>query len=148
MATVKPIPDGYHTITPYLLTTDAAALLDFLKRGFGAQEFFVHKTPDGRISHAEAKIGDSMIMMGEPPDKKAMPSSIYLYVPDVDATYRSATTAGAQTITAPKDQFYGDRTATIKDSLGNLWYIGTHIEDVTPEEMARRAQQQAQQAQV
>lgn len=117
-----------------------AGLIDFLKQAFEAKETERHSRPDGTIMHAEVKIGDSVIMMGEPMgDFKPMPGSIYLYVKDTDATYRKAIQAGAVSIMEPADQFYGDRSAGVKDPLGNFWWIATHIEDVPPEELARRA---------
>lgn len=108
---VKPIPDGFHTVTPYLMVADAAALIDFLKAAFGAQELVRHGTPDGRVMHAQVKVGDSMIMMGEASAEQGgpMPASTYLYVPNVDEVYASAMAAGATSLMAPVDQFYGDR---------------------------------------
>ena len=134
---VKPIPDGYHSVTPYLMVQGVAALIDFLKQAFGADEVFRMPRPDGAIMHAEVKIGDSMIMMGE---HQPMPGSIYLYVNDADAVYQRALQAGATTMMEPGDQFWGDRQAGIKDPVGNFWWIATHKEDVSPEELAKRAE--------
>lgn len=138
---VKPIPDGYHNVTPYLVVPGVARLIDFLKNAFGAQEIERMTRPDGSVGHAEVRIGDSVVMMGEPAgEAPAMPATIYLYVEDTDAAYRRALEAGATSVMAPADQFYGDRNAGVKDPCGNQWWIATHVEDVPPEEMARRAE--------
>ncbi len=138
---VKPIPDGFHTVTPYLIVEGVSALIDFLKAAFNAKEHHRTTLPNGRVMHAQVQIGDSMIMMGEAMEGfPAMPASIYLYVPDTDAMYRKAIEAGAQSVMEPADQFYGDRNAGVRDAAGNMWWIGTHIEDVAPEEIAKRAQ--------
>lgn len=136
---VNPIPDGYHSVTPYLTVADADRLMSFVKDAFGAHEVFVHRGPDGAISHGEAKIGDSIVMMGRPRgDAKLMPAMIYLYVPDTDLVYRSAVGAGGKSLCEPADQFYGDRTAAVEDPCGNQWYMATHVEDVSPDELQRR----------
>lgn len=138
---VKPIPEGYHTGTPYLVVSGVARLIDFLKQAFGAEEVHVMKDSAGAIRHAEFKIGDSRVMMGEANEQwKAMPSGIYLYVPDVDATYHRAIKAGATSLMEPTDQFYGDRHGGVTDPSGNIWWISTRIENVSPEEMQTRAQ--------
>jgi len=127
-------------VTPYLVVEDATKLLGFLKQVFGATEKEMMKTPDGRIMHAEVKIGDSVIMMGEPTGRwKAMPAALYVYVQDTDAVYKRALDAGATSLMEPADQFYGDRNAGVQDASGNMWWIATHKEDVAPEEMERRA---------
>jgi uncharacterized glyoxalase superfamily protein PhnB len=138
---VKPIPEGYHSVTPYLVVPGIARLIDFLKASFSAEETHPRMTrPDGTVMHAELRIGDSMIMMGEPTGQFGpMPAAIYLYVEDTDAAYRRALQAGATSVMEPADQFYGDRNAGVKDPSGNIWWIGTHQEDVSPEELARRA---------
>jgi uncharacterized glyoxalase superfamily protein PhnB len=137
---VKPIPDAYHSVTPYLVVPGVAKLIEFLKQAFGAQEVERMARPDGTIMHAEVRIGDSMVMMGEPMgDFQAMPAAIYLYVDDVDAVFRRAVQTGAAPMMEPADQFYGDRNGGVKDPSGNVWWIATHTEDVPPEEMARRA---------
>ena len=137
---VRAIPEGYHTVTPCLVVEGAARLIDFLKQAFGAKE--VHPPtlgPDGSVMHAEMKIGDSMIMMGEARgEHRPMPSALYLYVEDTDALYHRALKAGAASILEPVDQFYGDRNAGVKDPSGNQWWIATHKEDVSPEEIERR----------
>ncbi len=139
---VKPIPKGFHSVTPYLTVPGVAKLLDFLKQAFGAKEVMPPMSrPDGGIAHAEVKIGDSIVMMGEPMGEfKAMPATIYLYVEDTDAVYQRALKAGASSVQEPANQFYGDRNAGVRDPSGNLWYIATHKEDVPPEEMAKRAE--------
>jgi PhnB protein len=142
---VKPVPEGYHTATPYLVVPGVAKVIDFLKQAFDATEIHERLSrPDGAIMHAEVKIGDSPIMMGEPMGQSApMPAFVYLYVADTDACYQRALKAGATSLMEPADQFYGDRNAGVRDSAGNVWWIGTHIEDVAPEELARRASQGA-----
>jgi uncharacterized glyoxalase superfamily protein PhnB len=138
---VKPIPDGYHSVTPYLTIPGVAKLLDFLKQAFEAQELHRMPRPDGAIMHAEVRIGDSRLMMGEPMgNAQPMFGSLYLYVHDVDAVYKRALQAGATSTSEPADQFYGDRSAGIKDPVGNQWWIATHKEDVPPEEIVRRAE--------
>jgi len=139
---VKPIPEGYHSVTPYLTIPGVARVIDFLRQAFDAQETHPRmQRPDGTVMHAEVRIGDSLMMMGEPMGEwKAMPGSFYMYVKDVDATYKRALGAGATSLTEPANQFYGDRSAGVKDSAGNVWWIGTHVEDVPPEEMAKRAE--------
>jgi uncharacterized glyoxalase superfamily protein PhnB len=137
---VKPIPDGAHTVTPYLVVEGVPKLIEFLKQAFAAQEVGRMARPDGGVMHAEVKIGDSKVMMGEPMgDSKAKPCSLYLYVEDVDAVYQRAIQAGGTSVGEPKDQFYGDRTGGVIDPSGNYWGIATHVEDVSPEEMATRA---------
>ena len=143
---VKPIPDGYHSVTPYLLTSEAARLIDFLKQAFAADERERVSRPDGAIMHAEVKIGDSVVMMGEPMEPYGpMPASLYVYVHDMDAIYQRALQAGATSVMEPADQFYGDRSAGVKDPFGNLWWIATHKEDVPPDELAKQAQAYMQQ---
>src|SRR5271169_618975 len=136
---VKPIPEGYHTVTPYLTVADAAAQIDFLKRGLGAEEKYRHNDDTGRVRHAEVRIGDSMVMIGQAREPwTPKPTNLYLYVEDVDALYQRAVDAGGKSIQKPANQFYGDRTAGVEDSQGNSWWMGTHVEDVTEEEMERR----------
>ncbi|EQB63038.1 MAG: hypothetical protein RBG1_1C00001G0617 [candidate division Zixibacteria bacterium RBG-1] len=140
--TVKPIPDGYHSVIPYLIVQGAAALIDFLRHAFDATEKERHAWPDGSIMHAEVKIGDSTIMLGEARGEwKPMPASIYLYVNDADATFRKAIKAGAVSVMEPADQFYGDRHGGVKDPCGNHWWVATHIEDVPPEELQKRMEE-------
>jgi len=136
---VKPIPDDSHTVTPYLVVEGVPKLIEFLKQAFAAQELGRMARPDGGVMHAEVKIGDSKVMMGEPMgDWKAKPCTLHLYVEDVDAVYQRAIQAGATSVREPSDQFYGDRSGGVIDPCGNYWGIATHIEDVSPEEMAKR----------
>jgi PhnB protein len=140
-AGTKPIPEGYHSITPHLINENASRLIEFLKQAFDAQELNRLSGPDGRVLHAEIQIVDSMLMIGEATGEwKAMPASLALYVPDVDATYKRALDAGAVSLREPADQFYGDRSAGVKDLAGNHWWIATHIEDVPREELRLRAE--------
>ena len=139
MANVKPIPEGYHTVVPYVVAADAEALLEFLKTGLNAKEIEVMRYPDGRVWHGDVVIGDSHVMLSQATEQHpAMPATLYLYVPDTDAAYRAALAAGGTSVMEPATQFYGDRNAGVKDSNGNMWYFGTHVEDVSPEEMRRR----------
>jgi PhnB protein len=138
---VKPIPDGYHTITPYITTTDARVLIAFLKQAFDGTAIEHLVLPDGSIGHAEVTIGDSKVMISQARGQwKAMPCILYLYARDVDAIYKKALGAGATSISEPKDQFYGDRHGGVTDPTGNYWWIATHIEDISPEEMKRRSE--------
>ncbi len=136
---VKPVPEGYHSVTPYLVVRGVDRLIEFLQQGLGAVEKERHARPDGVVMHAELKVGNSMLMMGEAPDEHAAaPSNLYLYVEDVDRTYRQALQAGGTSVREPADQFYGDRIGGVKDPSGNTWWISTHVEDVSPEELERR----------
>ena len=144
---VKPIPDGYHSVTPYLVVNGAAEVIDFLKRAFGAQEIMRMPGPNGTIGHAEVKIGDSVVMMADAGGPyPARPGNILLYVPNVDEVYRRAVEAGGKSEREPADQFYGDRSAGVIDAAENRWWIATHIEDVLPDELERRAAERAKQA--
>jgi PhnB protein len=149
MAKVKPIPDEYHSVTPYIIVSGAAKAIDYYKKAFGATEIMRMDGPGGSIGHAEIKIGDSVIMLSdENPQMGDMsrsaktlggtPISILLYVEDTDATVKRAVDAGATIARPVEDQFYGDRAGTIVDPFGNQWDIHTHIEDVSPEEMEKR----------
>ncbi|ROL74189.1 VOC family protein [Pseudomonas vranovensis] len=146
---VKPIPEGQHSITPYLGIKDAAKAIEFYKKAFGAVEMFRLDGPDGRVGHAELKIGDSSLMLADPCDQSGgLVSSqslngtavgLHLYVDDVDGRYAQALAAGATPVSAVQDQFYGDRSGTLKDPFGNLWFVSTHKEDLTVEEIRARA---------
>ena len=139
---VNPIPEGYHTLTPYILVDDVERLIDFLKAAFDAVEKERIPGKDGRTGHAELTISDSHVMLGRAgPEWPAQPCMIYVYVPDTDATYARALAAGATSAQEPADMFYGDRNAGVKDPTGNSWWIATHKEDLTPEELAERARQ-------
>ncbi len=138
---VKPVPEGYHNISPYLTVRGVPGLIDFLRRVFDAQETERTSRPDGTVMHAEVRIGDSIVMMGEPMGEfPQMPAMLYVYVPDTDAVYKRALEAGATSMMEPADQFYGDRNAGVRDSFGNVWWIGTHKEDVSKEELQRRVE--------
>ena len=146
---VKPIPEGYRSVTPYLALKQAADAIEFYRRAFGAKERMRMPGPDGKIGHAELEIGNSVIMLAdEHPDMDFRgPASIggtsvtlHLYVPDVDATFSKATAAGATPVRPVQDQFYGDRSGSVRDPFGHVWYIATHKEDLTTEELRRRAE--------
>jgi PhnB protein len=138
--TTKPIPDGYHTATPYLTVDGAQKLIDFLKQAFNAKETFCMGGEGEKIMHAEVVIGDSIIMISDAnPQWKARSSMTYLYVEDADAVYKRAVQAGATSVKEPENQFYGDRSAGVTDPVGNHWWIATHVEDVSPEELTKRS---------
>jgi len=140
-AQVKPIPEGFHTVTPYLVVDDAEKIINFMTEAFGAQPVFEPmKRPDGKIMHAEFKIGNSILMIADSSERaQANSSTLYLYVPNVDAVYQRAVKAGAISEMEPANQFYGDRSSGVRDPAGNRWYIGTHVEDVAPGELKKRA---------
>jgi PhnB protein len=144
---VKPIPEGCHAVTPYLIVQDAAAAIDFYKKAFGATEVIRMAAPGGPVMHAELKIDGSSIMLAEeypqvgaksPKSYGGSPVSILLYVEDVDARVSQAVAAGARVVRPVKDQFYGDRSGVLEDPYGHAWSLATHIEDVTPEEIGNR----------
>ena len=146
MSPIKAIPDGYHRIQPYLYIRGAAEAIDFYKKVFGATERMRMPPPDGRIGHAEILFGDSVIMLAdEHPEKEihspkhfgGSPISLMLYVEDCDAVYQQALSAGAKSLREPADQFYGDRMAGVEDPFGFQWWLGTHIKDVSMEEMQK-----------
>lgn len=146
------IPPGFHSIAPYFHVSDAAAFLDFVKSVFGAEERFRSTTPDGKIMHASARIGDSMIEVSDANAQwPTMPCAVHVYVHDTDAVYRKALAAGATSLYGPADMFYGERSGGVRDPFGNNWYIATHVEDVPADELARRERafrdKQAQQTQ-
>jgi PhnB protein len=145
---VKPIPEGYHAVTPYLFVHDGAAALAFYARAFGARERLRLAQAGGKIGHAEMDLGGSVIMLAdEHPEMGALSpktlggasASLLLYVEDVDAVLKNAVASGARLIRPAADQFYGDRTGTIEDPFGHQWTVATHVEDVAPDELARRA---------
>lgn len=141
---VKPIPDGYETVTPYLVVKDAAGLITFLERAFGATIVVRHEDPGGRVVHATLQIGSSKVMLGGASDEwPPITAMLHLYVEDVDAVYRQAMAAGAQSIRQPADMPYGDRSGGVADPAGNQWWMATHVEDVSPEEMERRQAEQS-----
>jgi PhnB protein len=149
MAT-KPIPEGYHTVTPYLAVDDAAQAIEYYKNAFGAKERVRMHAPDGKIGHAELEIGDSLVMLSDPfPQASTKPpkelggtsASVFMYVEDVDAVVKQAVDAGAKVTMEVADQFWGDRFGSVTDPFGHSWSIATHVEDVPPEEMAERAKE-------
>ena len=144
---VKPIPEGYHSVSPYITVQDSAKAIDFYKRAFGATEHARMQGPDGRIAHAEIKVGDSMIMLADetPMNDCKSPQSVggttvnlFLYVTDVDSVYNRAVSAGAKAVAQPQDMFWGDRFGKLLDPFGHSWALATHKEDVSPEEMQKR----------
>jgi PhnB protein len=137
--TVKPIPEGYRTVTPYLIVQGAETLIEFLTQAFAATETRRTLHPEGYIMNAEVKIGDSFIMLSEArAEMGPMPTMIHLYVENADELYHHAIQAGATSVMEPKDEFYGDRSAGVKDPTGNYWWMATHQEDVSSTEMDKR----------
>jgi PhnB protein len=148
MPEIKPIPDGYRSVIPYLIVGDGAAALAFYQQVFGARVRMRLDGPGGKIGHAELEIGDGLVMLADehpamgalaPPTVGGTPVSLHLYVPDVDAVAAKAIAAGATLKRPVENQFYGDRLGTIVDPFGHIWHISTHVEDVSPEEIGRRA---------
>jgi PhnB protein len=135
---VKSVPEGYHTVCPYLVVPGVAKLIEFAKQAFGAKEVYVSRRPDGSVMHAEVKIGDSIVMMGEGADSKNFPGMLHLYMEGVDAVYQRAIQAGAKSLREPANQPYGDRSGGVEDAFGNQWWISTHVEDVSSDELERR----------
>lgn len=147
MTKVEARPQGYHTVTPYMAVRDCVAAIDFYRRAFGAEKTMQLDMPDGKVAHAEIRIGDSTLMMSEeneawgnksPQSLGGSPMYLMIYVPDVDAAFQNAIAAGASEVRAVQDQFYGDRSGTLKDPFGFQWTLSTHIEDVSQEEAQRR----------
>jgi PhnB protein len=145
---VKPVPEGYRTVTPYLTLDDAAAAIEYYKKAFNAKEKVRMDAPDGKIGHAEIEIGDSLVMLADAfPQSSSRPprelggttAGVFLYVDDVDAVVKQAVDAGATVTMEVADQFWGDRFGSITDPFGHSWAVSTHVEDVPPEEMAERA---------
>ena len=144
---VKPIPEGYHTTTPYLIVRNGIQALEFYKKAFGATEVYRLLMPDGRLGHAEIRVGDSIIMLSDefpeygsksPETLGGTPVSILLYVEDVDTFFQKAVGAGAKENEPIMDQFWGDRSGKLEDPYGHIWWVATHVEDVSPEEMEER----------
>jgi PhnB protein len=147
MAQVKPIPEGYHAVSPYLIVNDGVRAIEFYRKVFEGKERMRMMRPDGRVGHAEVAIGDSVVMLADenlefgaksPQTIGGTPVTISVYVPDVDATIQKAVAAGARLVRPVANQFYGDRVGGIIDPFGHSWHVATHVEDVTPEEMVRR----------
>lgn len=143
----NPVPEGCRTVTPYLIIRDAAKAIEFYKKAFGAVERFRMPMPDGKLAHAEIQIGDSVLMIADenpawgvqsPQALNGSPVSIFLYVPDVDATFKQAVAAGATEVMPVADMFWGDRYGKVADPFGHKWDIATHVEDVAPAEMEER----------
>jgi PhnB protein len=148
---VQPIPEGYHSVTPYLAVQGAARAIEFYKQAFGAQELFRMEQPDGRIGHAELQIGNSRVMLADefpeinhrgPHSLGGTPVGLMLYIENVDAVVARAAGAGATIVRPIENKFYGDRMASLLDPFGHLWHIATHVEDVPPDELTRRAKEQ------
>jgi PhnB protein len=140
MAAVKPVPEGYHTVTPYLMVAGAAKFIDFMVAAFGAKKTEQMMRPDGTIGHTEIRVGDSVIMLSEATAQApATPVMLHLYVEDVDAAFDRAVKAGGVVVQRPAVQFYGDRSGGVKEPGGNTIWIATHVEDVPPEELKKRS---------
>ena len=148
MSSVKAIPEGYHNVTPYLFVRGAASAIDFYKGVFGATEFVRMAGPNGKIMHAELRIGDSIVMLADenpqtgvmsPQTIGGFSAGLHLYVENVDAVIQKAVESGAKLLRPIKNQFYGDRSGSLLDPFGHMWSVATHIEDVSPEEMRKRA---------
>jgi uncharacterized glyoxalase superfamily protein PhnB len=138
--TVKPVPEGYPTVSPYLIVANIADQIEFLQRAFDAEEIERLPAPDGGIMHAEVRIGDSVVLMGESNENNPpVPCMLYLYLDNADAAYQRAISAGASSLQEPQDTFYGDRTAGVRDAFGNQWWLATQVEEVSREEMIKRA---------
>jgi PhnB protein len=145
---VKPIPEGYHSITPYLAVDDAAKAIEFYRDAFGADEVIRMPGPDGKIAHAELQLGDSKLMLSDPfPESNVQPpsarggptASVFMYVEDVDGIFEQAQKAGAKVVSPLENMFWGDRFGTVSDPFGHVWSLATHVEDLTEEEMAERS---------
>ena len=137
---VQPIPEGYHTVQPYLMVHGAQGLIEFVERVFGATRTEFMGREDGTVMHAEVRIGNSIVMIADVQDPwLPSPASLYVYVPDVDETFKKAVAAGATAVMEPADQFYGDRHGGVKDRWGNFWWVATRVENVSKEELERRS---------
>jgi uncharacterized glyoxalase superfamily protein PhnB len=144
---VKAVPEGMHTITPFMVVDGANELLRFIEQSFEGKMAAIMKGNDGKVMHADIQVGDSHIMVSDATEKYAADTSrLYLYVDDVDATYKKAMKAGGTSLREPTDEFYGDRSSGVKDKWGNEWWIATHVEDVDDEEMERRSKEFMQHA--
>jgi len=142
---VKRVPEGYHSVSPFLIVEGASKLIQFLKQTFDAKVEESVNGPDGRIAHAELTVGDSIIMMSDAtPKYGATASHRYVYLENVDLTFKRALEAGASSVQEPADQFYGDRTAGVKEPTGNYWWIAQHVEDLPPKELERRIKARSQ----
>ena len=146
----QPVPEGYHTLTAYLAVDDAAAAIEYYQRAFGAKESVRMEGPDGKIGHAELEIGDSRVMLADayPPSAARPPKElggttggVFIYTENVDSLFKQAIDAGATSVSDPENMFWGDRFGTLTDPFGHVWYMSTHVEDVSPEEMGERQRQ-------
>lgn len=153
--TVKPVPEGYHTVTPYLIVKGAARAIEFYKQAFGASEIMRIPGPNNTIAHAEIRIGDSVVMLADgaggnefrdPHSLGASPVGLMIYVPEVDKTFKNAVSLGAKESRPVVDQFYGDRSGTLIDPFGHVWTVATHVEDVSEQEMRKRMAEMKQPA--
>lgn len=149
MNKVKPVPDGYHTVTPYLACSDAAQAIAFYKKAFGAKELLRIPGPGGKIGHAELRIGDSRVMLADeyrdmdflgPLSRGGSAVHLHIYMPNADKVVERAVEAGAKVVQPLEDKFYGDRTGSVQDPFGHVWHIATHVEDVPPRELRKRAE--------
>lgn len=149
MKKVKPVPDGYHTVTPYLACADAAQAIAFYKKAFGAKELLRVPGPGGKIGHAELRIGDSRVMLADeyremdflgPLSRGGSAVHLHIYMPNADKVVERAVEAGAKVVQPLEDKFYGDRTGSVQDPFGHVWHIATHVEDVPPRELEKRAE--------
>lgn len=149
MKKVKPVPDGYHTVTPYLACADAAQAIAFYKKAFGAKELLRIPGPGGKIGHAELRIGDSRVMLADeyrdmdflgPLSRGGSAVHLHIYMPNADKVVERVVEAGAKVVQPLEDKFYGDRTGSVQDPFGHVWHIATHVEDVPPRELRKRAE--------
>lgn len=139
MKKVRSVPEGFHTVTPYLVVDGADRLIEFIKNAFGGEETSMHRGEANRVMNATIKVGNSTIMVSDTmQDMEPETAMLYLYVDDVDSVYKQAIKAKGESIQAPKDEFYGDRASAVKDEWGNKWWIATQVEEVSKEELKRR----------
>ena len=139
---IRTVPKGYHSVTPFLMVNDARGLIEFIEKALDGNVTSMMKSEDGKIMHATVQIGDSLVMIADTMSgSQPMPAMLYLYVDDVDAKYRQAINANGTSIREPVDEFYGDRSAGVRDEWNNQWWLATHIEDVSDDEMERRKEE-------
>jgi PhnB protein len=143
---VRTVPEGLHTVTPYLVADNAIDFIEFLKRAFDGKETFMHKTRDGKIMHSTVSIGNSTLMITDTMEgMPSQPGMFYMYLENVDDVFQRALNAKATTVREVRDEFYGDRAGAVKDKWGNVWWIATHVEDVSPDELERRSKDMQEQ---
>jgi uncharacterized glyoxalase superfamily protein PhnB len=139
---VRAVPEGFHTVTPYLIVDNASRLIEFIKNAFNGEVTFIQKADENRIMHATVKIGNSIIMISDTMEGMSPQTAmLYLYLEDVDSVFKKAVDAKATSVHEPKTEFYGDRAGAVKDEWNNIWWIATHVEDVEPEELERRSKE-------